>query len=339
MNLFSVLLFQACTAAVLLAGFTHASEPNLSASIDAPDDAPALNADCPYVNSPDPVIDAFMELGDIGPSTVMYDLGCGDGRLVLAAAALGATAIGIERRDDLFREAQRFSQMRYLTDLASFRKEDFFTADISDATVVVMYLIPTVVEQLAPILFSKLRPGTIIISHNYAMLEYQHVAEWRMKAPNKKFANQESEAVLLKYIVPEASSTLPPALICLTAQQVQGMLPSLTAAEFVVRHTFSMRHTISYFARIFIPVNCSVVVCKLSAEDNNVNNFGLVGAADSTSPVYEVLINDHGANQKYQSSTLVNKSKYDSFFMKKSKIPTTVQVFVTRTSTETEDEL
>ena len=91
-----------------------------------------------FEKTPDVVMDAVMIMGDVGPSTVMFDLGSGDGKMVLAAAALGATAVGIELREDLNEQARRLSEERQLSHLASFRSEDFFTADLSSATLVVL---------------------------------------------------------------------------------------------------------------------------------------------------------------------------------------------------------
>ena len=142
-----------------------------------PGEVSATNKDCPYAETPDVVRDALMAMGDVVPSTVMFDLGSGDGRIMIAAAARGATAVGIDFRGDLNEHARHTSEERQLSHLTSFRSEDFFTADLSAATLVYFYLIPTVVEELAPVLLSFF--ATIVYMKN-AFLNNHRLSEQLM---------------------------------------------------------------------------------------------------------------------------------------------------------------
>lgn len=130
--------------------------------------------DVPFVPTDEAVIEAMLDLADVGPNDVLYDLGSGDGRILIAAAMNRNTrGIGIEldplRIADAMEEAGH-AGVEYLVD---FLEEDFFEADLSEATVVSLYLLQSVNLQLRPKLLSELRPGTRIVSHAFDMGDWK----------------------------------------------------------------------------------------------------------------------------------------------------------------------
>ena len=129
--------------------------------------APARQPDVIFVPTPSDVVDAMLKLAKITSTDVVYDLGSGDGRIVIAAAKMfGAHGVGIDIDPERTREATANARAAGVADKVTFRTEDLFTADISPATVVMMYLSPSVNSRLAPKLM-QLKPGTRIVSHAF----------------------------------------------------------------------------------------------------------------------------------------------------------------------------
>ncbi|WP_263785505.1 SAM-dependent methyltransferase [Salinibacter grassmerensis] len=127
-------------------------------------------SDVPYVPTPEPVVDRMLELADVDETDVIYDLGSGDGRIVIRAARkYGARGVGIEIDPDLVEEARKNAEEAGVADLVEFQQGDLFAADISEATVVTLYLLPSVNQKLRPILFDQLSPGTPVVSHDFDM--------------------------------------------------------------------------------------------------------------------------------------------------------------------------
>lgn len=130
--------------------------------------------DAPFVPSDDAVIEMMLELAGVGSKDVLYDLGAGDGRIVVAAARdRDARGIGVELDPTRIAEAMEYagdSRVEYLVD---FIEEDIFTADFSEATVVTLYLLEAVNLQLRPRLLSQLSPGTRIVSHAFGMGDWK----------------------------------------------------------------------------------------------------------------------------------------------------------------------
>lgn len=127
--------------------------------------------DVRYVPSPDSVVDAMLELAHVTAADVVLDLGSGDGRIPIAAAKrYGAFGIGVELDAKLNREAADNAKKAGVTDRVRFYTQDLFEADLSDATVVTLFLLPRLNQQLMPRL-KQLRPGTRIVSHQFDMGE------------------------------------------------------------------------------------------------------------------------------------------------------------------------
>lgn len=127
-------------------------------------------SDVPYVPTSKSVLSRMLELADVDESDIVYDLGSGDGRIVIQAAKkYGAHGVGIEIDPDLVAEARQNAQSAGVADLVDFRQGDLFEADISEATVVTLYLLPSVNQKLRPKLFEELAPGTPVVSHDFDM--------------------------------------------------------------------------------------------------------------------------------------------------------------------------
>jgi cyclopropane fatty-acyl-phospholipid synthase-like methyltransferase len=127
--------------------------------------------DVRYVPSPDSVVDAMMELAHVTASDVVYDLGSGDGRIPIAAAKRGAFGVGIEIDARLNREAADNANKAGVSERVRFVTQDLFEAEISQATVVTLFLLPRINQELIPKLRRELKPGTRIVSHQFDMGE------------------------------------------------------------------------------------------------------------------------------------------------------------------------
>ena len=124
----------------------------------------------PYVTSPPQIVDAMLELAGVKNNDVVYDLGCGDGRIVISAAKkYGAHGVGIDINADRIEEARENAHAAGVDGQVVFETKDLFESDIHDATVVALYLLPEVNMRLRPRLLNELRPGTRVVTHSFAM--------------------------------------------------------------------------------------------------------------------------------------------------------------------------
>jgi len=130
----------------------------------------ARQPDVRYVPSPDSVVDAMLELAHVTAGDIVYDLGSGDGRIPIAAATrYGAIGVGVEIDAKLNRVAADHAKAAGVTDRVRFFTQDLFEADISQATVVTLFLLPRINQDLIPKLRRELSPGTRIVSHQFDM--------------------------------------------------------------------------------------------------------------------------------------------------------------------------
>lgn len=153
-----------------------ATEPpaTVPASADPASDEPERIPDVIYVPTPQPVVDAMLNLAQVKPGDVLYDLGSGDGRIpVTAARRFGVRATGIDIDPVRIREANANAEEAGVTDLVTFKQEDLFKTDFSDATVVTLYLLDSLNEKLRPRLLNELAPGTRIVSHAFRMGDWE----------------------------------------------------------------------------------------------------------------------------------------------------------------------
>lgn len=125
--------------------------------------------DVPYASTPPDVVEKMLEMANVGPGDYVIDLGCGDGRIVNAAARRGAFGHGVDLDPKRLEEAREKARKANVSDRVMFIKEDIFKTDIQQASVITMYLLSTVNEDLRPRLISELKPGTRIVSHQFGM--------------------------------------------------------------------------------------------------------------------------------------------------------------------------
>ena len=122
-----------------------------------------------YVPTRQSVVDAMLKVASVKAGDVVYDLGCGDGRIVVSAGLLGARGIGIDIDPKRVAEANENVKKAGVGDRVKILNQDLFTTDLSDATVVTLYLLPNLNRKLRPTLWKTLKPGTRIVSHDFAM--------------------------------------------------------------------------------------------------------------------------------------------------------------------------
>ena len=127
----------------------------------------------PFVPTPQDVVDKMIELGGVNKDDVVYDLGSGDGRIVITAAKKGARAVGFDVDGDLVKESRENIRKAGLEKLAEIKQQDILTVDLSPATVVTMYLLPEVNLKLKPNVLSQLKPGSRVVSHAFDMGDWK----------------------------------------------------------------------------------------------------------------------------------------------------------------------
>lgn len=141
----------------------------LAAACTASAEAPTPKLDVPYEPSSPAVVEAMLDLAGVQAGDVVYDLGCGDGRIVVAAARRGAWAVGVDVDPQRIREARENARVAGVEDRVELRVEDLFQTDVSHATVVTLFLWPHVNLRLKPRLLEQLQPGARVVSHLHDM--------------------------------------------------------------------------------------------------------------------------------------------------------------------------
>jgi len=127
----------------------------------------------PFVPTPHIVVDEMLRLANVGAGDVVYDLGSGDGRIVIGAASkFGARAVGVELSDHLIYQSEESAQQAKVTDRVKFLQQDFFKTDFSDASVITLYLLPGVMRRLRDRML-QLRPGTRLVAHDFDFDEWR----------------------------------------------------------------------------------------------------------------------------------------------------------------------
>jgi SAM-dependent methyltransferase len=128
----------------------------------------------PYVPTPEEVVVEMLKMAGVTQNDVVYDLGCGDGRIVITAAkAFGARGVGVDNDPSLIQQSNENARKAGVTDRVKFIGQDLFEIDIREATVVALYLLPELNLQLRPKLFRDLKPGTRIVSHEFDMGDWK----------------------------------------------------------------------------------------------------------------------------------------------------------------------
>jgi len=141
---------------------------------DSNPETPEREPDVVYVPTPYAVVEKMLELAEVGENDVVYDLGSGDGRIpIMAAQEYGARGIGIEIDPERIQEARQNAQEEGVTDHVEFIQQDLFETNLSEATVVTLYLLPSLNVKLRPKLLKELEPGTPIVSHDFNMGDWE----------------------------------------------------------------------------------------------------------------------------------------------------------------------
>jgi SAM-dependent methyltransferase len=136
---------------------------------------PERSPDVPYVPTPQAVVNRMLEIANVTSNDVVYDLGSGDGRIPITAVRNfnAQRAVGVDINPTRISEANQNAQSANVTDRVEFRQQDLFETDLSDATVVTLYLLPDINLRLRPKLLSELKPGTRIVSHAFDMGDWE----------------------------------------------------------------------------------------------------------------------------------------------------------------------
>jgi len=132
----------------------------------------------PFNPTPMEVVDRMLDMAEVKESDVVYDLGSGDGRIVTRAAKrFGTRGVGIEINRHLLARARRIAAEEGVSHLVEFRRQNALTVDVSNATVVTLYMLPGFNAQLRPILQKQLRPGARVVSHDFGIEGWKPIRE------------------------------------------------------------------------------------------------------------------------------------------------------------------
>ena len=154
---------------VTLPGCLDRSEPRSGADGSPPPDT-TVEQDAPYIPTPQWLVDRMLKVANVSADDVVYDLGSGDGRLIITAAKRhGARGVGIEIKPELVREGRARARLVGVSDRVTFRQGNLFDVDLHDATVVTLYLGERVNRRLRPKLLRQLAPGDRVVSHRFGM--------------------------------------------------------------------------------------------------------------------------------------------------------------------------
>jgi SAM-dependent methyltransferase len=148
----------------------------VSALAQIPLSVPEVDIHAPYVTTPYPVVEAMLALAHTKKSDIVYDLGCGDGRVVIAAAKRhGAHGVGVDINPERIQEAQANAKREGVESLVRFKEQSVYDVDLREATVVTLYLLPDINRKLLPKLQGELKPGTRIVSHTFDLGSWKPV--------------------------------------------------------------------------------------------------------------------------------------------------------------------
>jgi len=172
----------------------------------------------PYVPSPQSVVADMLRHADVNDKDFLIDLGSGDGRIVLTAAKVfGARGFGVEIKDDLVTKSNLAAKNEGLADRVKFIKQDLFKTDMSEATVITMYLLPDTVNLLKDKFLAELKPGTRIVSHDYPLTGWIPEKYVQMDLEDKVQISGVTTTLIYLYVVPAKvagnwSAQMPPAV-------------------------------------------------------------------------------------------------------------------------------
>jgi hypothetical protein len=157
----------------------------------------------PFVPTPQVVVDQMLRMANVGPKDFVVDLGSGDGVIVLTAASqLKASGYGVDIDPALVKYANAEAKRLGIAERASFLVQDVFKADLTRATVITLYLLPSMMTSLRPKIFLESSPGTRIVSHDYSFDEWQPDDQIVLDVPEKEKVNGVPRATISLWIVP-----------------------------------------------------------------------------------------------------------------------------------------
>jgi SAM-dependent methyltransferase len=159
-----------------------------STLLRAQDAEKPVKKDVPYVPTPQPVVDRMLEMAAVTKNDIVYDLGCGDGRMIVTAAKkYGAHGVGVDIDPQRIKESNENAKSAGVTDKVKFEIKDLFTMEFGDASVLTMYLLPQVNLNLRPKILSDMKPGSRIVSHSFDMEDWKPDGEDEVESSNIYF--------------------------------------------------------------------------------------------------------------------------------------------------------
>jgi hypothetical protein len=157
----------------------------------------------PYVPTPQYIVDRMLQLAGVSAADYVIDLGSGDGRIVITAAKqFGARGMGVDISEKLVDLATTNSHKERVADKVRFVRQDAFKTDISQASVLTLYLLPRFVLDLRPRMLAQLKPGARIVSHDYSLGDWESDNAITFDSPEKEAINGASQTSLFYYVVP-----------------------------------------------------------------------------------------------------------------------------------------
>jgi SAM-dependent methyltransferase len=173
----------------------------LAATVAAAQTQAQPELDVPYVPTSEQAVQAMLKLADVKKNDIVYDLGCGDGRIVIAAAkTYGAHGVGIDLNPQRVKEANENAKKAGVESLVRFEENDLFKSDFHQATVVTLFLLPEVNLRLRPKLLKDLKPGTRIVSNTFDMEDWKPDKEMTVDGPESYLSRK-----LYMWVIPVRS--------------------------------------------------------------------------------------------------------------------------------------
>ena len=142
-------------------------------ALASPAFAQEVRLDVPYVPTAQTTVDEMLKIANVTAKDYVIDLGSGDGRIVVSAAKLGATAMGVDINPQRIKESHENAKAAGVTDKVKFFQQDLFQTKFSDATVLTIYLLPSVNVRLRPTILNDMKPGTRVVSHDFDMGDWK----------------------------------------------------------------------------------------------------------------------------------------------------------------------
>ncbi len=194
-----LILLAACVSCYFMPGLAVHSYAQVAT---AEKTQPKREPDVIYVPTPQKVVDKMLEMAEIKKGDVVYDLGCGDGRIVVTAAKkYGVKAIGFDINPVRVKESLENVKSNKVEHLVTIKEADIFTLDLREANVVSLYLLPELNVRLMPQL-AKLKPGSRILSHDFVMRGAKPVQVATVKGAQDQLHEEQDEHTIYRWVVP-----------------------------------------------------------------------------------------------------------------------------------------